>query len=58
MRAQGEGNDFYLKYFKGVYLMSVAQTMPFSACPASHSCPVGLLSELCMVGSEVDVCYC
>lgn len=28
MRAQGEGNDFYLKYFIGIYLISAAEATP------------------------------
>lgn len=38
MRAQGEGNDFYLKYFIGIYLVSVAETMLFSEYSASYPC--------------------
>lgn len=37
MRAPGEGNDFYLKYFIGIYFISVAEATCLD-CSASYPC--------------------
>lgn len=37
MRAPGEGNDFYLKYFIGIYFISVAEATLFER-SASYPC--------------------
>lgn len=38
MRAQGEGNDFYLKFFPDVYFISVAEATLSSECSLLYSC--------------------
>lgn len=60
MRAQGEGNDFYLNYFIGIYLVSVAETMLFSDYPTSDPCSQcrDCLAESRCVVCEAGACRC
>ena len=55
MRAPGEGNDFYLKYFIGIYFISVAEATLFER-SASYPCSTwGCLGRAAVCGQEACV---
>lgn len=55
MRAPGEGNDFYLKYFIGIYFISVAEATRLD-CSASYPCSTwGGLGRAAVCGQEACV---
>ena len=55
MRAPGEGNDLYLKYFIGIYFISVAEATLFEH-SASYPCSTwGCLGLAAVCGQEACV---
>lgn len=56
MRAPGEGNDFYLKYFIGIYFISVAEATVFEHSASYPICSTwGCLGRAAVYGQEACV---